>query len=323
MISSLLEFKKYIESIDALLSIYIYNKKISEAINYFEDQLEKAKKISNPNKKYKVNNRLYSFIEYLKILESANPNMLLNKIYLINDNIKEYSLTNDEINVASSFHLINIFYKCDTYFYIDYFIDLFHNLNLYYYIKINKADLSIYQYNKNKEKDIFTCKITNENKIIEEYENIRKKYKDIIIIHGNSVFLNKLKSITDKDSNKLNNVHIEYDFLSKESCYEIYENELMLKNYQLLDNRLKELNNEKCNTDIFLFGKLKVEIKEAIESYLLKELYIEDKKLEKLKTFVDDSYFNFKIIPIKSIKEGDIGDIFIKNYNGLLGIKYF
>ena len=30
--------------------------------------------------------------------------------------------------------------------------------------------------------------------------------------------------------NKLNNVYIENDFLSKESCYEIYEKELMMKN---------------------------------------------------------------------------------------------
>jgi hypothetical protein len=312
----LLEFKKVIESTETLISIYIYNKKISEVINYFEDQLNKAKSISNPVKKHKINNRLFNFINYLK---NITEDIIINKIYFINDSIKEYDLTKKEIEIANEFNFINIFYKCDSYYYIDYFIDLFHNLDFIYHIKINKGDLFVYQYNKTKEKNIFNCKINNESKIIEELDNIQKKSKDIVIIHGNSVYINKLRNIQDK----LSNIHIHDNFLSKESCFQIYEDNLMIKNHILLENRLKELNNHNCNTDIYLFGKLKIEIKEAIESYLLKELYIEDKKLEKLKTFIDESYFNFKIIPIKSLIDGDTGYIFIKDYNGLMGIKYF
>jgi hypothetical protein len=316
----LLELKKEIDTTESLLSIYIYNKKISEVINFFEEQLEKAKKISNPIKKHKINNRLFNFIGYLKNnIEQSDDNTIINKIYFINDSIKEYNLTKKEVEVANLYNFINIFYKCDSYYYIDYFIDLFYNLDLYYYIKINKSELFVNEFNKNKERNIFNCKISNELKIIEEYDNIRKKYKDIIIIYGNSMFINKIKNMEEK----FNNIYITNEFLSKESCYEVYENELMNKNYLLLDNRLKELSNEKCNTDIYVFGKLKMEIKEAIESYLLKELYIEDKKLEKLKTFIDESYFNFKIIPIKSLKDGDIGFQFIKDYNGIMGIKYF
>ena len=47
------------------------------------------------------------------------------------------------------------------------------------------------------------------------------------------------------------------------------------------------------------------------------------RKLEKLKQFIDESYLNFKIIPIQVIKEGDIASKFIKDYNGLMGIKYY
>ena len=312
----LLEFKKEKETTETLISICIYNKKVNELINYFENELDKAKKISNPVKKHKINNRLFRFIELLKTIDE---NSIINKIYLLGDTIIEYELNKKEIEVAQLYNFINIFYKCNIYFYIDYFIDIFYNLNFNYYIKINKNELFTYQFNKNKEKILYNCKITSELKIIEEYNNIRLKYKDLIIIHGNSVFINKIKNMEDK----LNDIYIQNEFLSKEDCYEVYENNVMIKNHLLLDNKLKELNNDKCNTDIFLFGKLKMEIKEAIESYLLKELYIEDKKLEKLKTFIDESYFNFKIIPIKTIKEGDIGSIFIKDYNGIMGIKYF
>ena len=68
---------------------------------------------------------------------------------------------------------------------------------------------------------------------------------------------------------------------------------------------------------------LKIEIKDAIESYSIKELYIEEKKLNKLKEFIDHTLLNFKIINIKSLENNDIADSFIKNYNGIMGIKYY
>ena len=97
----------------------------------------------------------------------------------------------------------------------------------------------------------------------------------------------------------------------------------MKKNHILLEKKLKEIQNEKTNLDLFLFGKLKFEIKDAIESYLIKELYIDEKKITILKKNVEESYLNFKIIPIKSIENGDIADNFIKDYNGIMAIKYF
>ena len=66
-----------------------------------------------------------------------------------------------------------------------------------------------------------------------------------------------------------------------------------------------------------------MEIKDAIEAYSLKELYIEERKLDLLKDILEPEYFNFKIILIKSFQAGDIGDKFITDYKGLMGIKYF
>ena len=91
----------------------------------------------------------------------------------------------------------------------------------------------------------------------------------------------------------------------------------------LLDKRLKELSNPNTNLDLFVFGRLKKEILEAIESFSVKELYIEERKIIILKDCLDDSHFNFKIIPIISLKEGDIGSKFIDEYKGLMCIKYY
>ncbi len=66
-----------------------------------------------------------------------------------------------------------------------------------------------------------------------------------------------------------------------------------------------------------------MEIKEHIENYMLKELFIEERKIKILEGIVEKETLNFRIIPIRSLQTGDIGQEFIDKYNGLMGIKYF
>lgn len=310
------EYRYIEESTETLFSILIYDKKVCTVIKYFEDQLDKAKNISNITKKHKVNNRLFNFIKYLNE-QYADENIIINNIFLIHEKLIKYDLTSNEIETAKTYNMFNIFLKVNTSFYIDYFIDFFYNFDFIYTIKINKSDMSTIKINKTKEKELECKKITNEQKLIDEIEIIRKNhnYKDYIIIYGNTSYFNKINNIKE--------VIIHNDFLNKEEVYNLYENKNMKKNHILLEKKLNELKNEKYNTDLYVFGKLKIEIKTAIETYMLKELYIEDKKYDKLKTFVDKTYLNFNVITIKSIENGDIGEMFIKNYNGIMGIKYF
>ena len=309
------KLKEYIsidDSIETLYSIYIYNKKVKEVVNYFEDELEKAKKINNIIKKNKINNRLFNFIKYLN--DNYEEESLLNVIFLIHDKIILYELKKVEIEIAEHYNFPKIFVKCDTKFLIDYFIDLFYNLTFIYGIKINSNEYSTIKLNSNKMKIIQHGKVNNEQKIIELIDNIRKNenYKDFIIIIGNVKIPSNIK-----------NIIFSKDLLNNDAIYSLYEYEIMKEYNNLLRKRLDELKNENTNLDLFVFGKLKFEIKEAIESYALKELYIETKKLENLKKFISDEFLNFKIIPIKSLEDGDDAFNFIKNYNGLMGIKYF
>ncbi len=318
------EHSKITESTESLFSIIIYDKSSKSIVDFFEDQLEKAKKIINPVKKNKVNNRLFNFIKYIRDnYDEDNEKIMINNIFLIHDKIVNYPLTNEDIKTARTYDIFNIFIKCDTFLYVDYFIDLFTNFNFIYSIKMNKNDLSLIKLNKNKSKEIESLKISNESKIIDMVDKIRNQYnyRDVVVIHGNSLFLNK---INDTAMTLSKNIIINRDFLNNESIFSLYEDELMKKNHILLENKLNELKNDNCNTDLFVFGKLKFEIKEAIELYQLKELYIDEKKLENLKRIIDDeSYFNFKIIPIKSLENGDLASFFLKDYNGIMGIKYY
>jgi len=310
------DYKNINENTDTLISFLIINKNYNDIIKFIQDQLSKATKINNPLKKTKINDRFYSILKYIE--DNYNEEDIINNIFLVHNKLINYKLNDNEIKTSQTYNFNKIFLKCDTFFYIDYFIDLFYNFNFIYTLKLNKNDLFINQINKNKEKELENFKANNELKIYEEIENIRKNnnYKDTIIIYGNSPLLTKIDT-----TNK--NIIIEKDNLNRDQLYNLYETENIKKNHILLEKKLSDMQNPNTNLDLYVFGKLKIEIKEAIEMYLLKELYIEDKKLENLKKFVDNNFLNFKIIEIKSLKDGDIGYNFIKNYNGIMGIKYY
>lgn len=308
------KFTKINENHETLITIYIYNKNVLEIITLFEKELEKAKNISNPIKKNKLSNRYYNFIK--KIYDLGEEH-IINSIFLISDEIIEYKLDKNNINTIIEYKLKEIFYVVDTYYHISYLIDLFTNFDFIYSICLSKNNAQLIKLNENKNKIIFENKISNENELNELITICKNdyNYKNLLIIYGESNVLNKLEPtktyLVINEKKRYNEI------------YSIYQEKIYKNNLELLEKKLNELNNEKTNLDLFVFGKLKIEIKEAIETYSLKELYIEERKYELLQNIIEPEYFNFKIILIRSFQNGDIGYKFINDYKGLMGIKYF
>jgi hypothetical protein len=305
------------EKLETLITIYVYDIKIDEFLKKIQDQHLSALKINNPVKKHKLNNRYYDFLKYIEI--NYKEDDFINSIFLIDDKIFEYKLLTSDIKNAKEYNINKFYLNTDIIFNINYLIDLFNNFDFIYTIKLHRNEFEIIKINKNKEKKIIDNKISSESHIIENIEKIRidYNYKDLLIIYGIS---NYLKS-DNLEKNK--NILIIKEILNRNVLYSYYEDELMKKNHIELEKRLNDIQNIKTNIDLYIFGKLKVEIKDAIESYSVKELYIEDRKLELLKKFIDNDLLNFKIYSIKSLKSGDIAEQFIKDYNGIMGIKYF
>jgi hypothetical protein len=183
---------------------------------------------------------------------------------------------------------------------------------------VERNQIKLKKINSSKIKVLDIIKFVNEKNLVEIINEKIVEYKiDELYILTKTNFY---KSLLNEKNSKYICFDEEYsnDKLLEKIKINNYE-----KNHLLLEKRLKELSNPNTNLDLFVFGKLKKEILESIESYSLKELYIEERKLEILKGCLDESYFNFKIIPIISIKEGDIGSKFIEEYKGLMGIKYY
>jgi hypothetical protein len=282
------------EEMDTLFSICIFKKSYIELVSYFENQLTKLQKINHQKKRIILNERLYDFINYLK---QCDPTKIVNSIFFINQNMYEYHLTNQDITIAEEYNLHNPYYKNDTIFHIEFFKNFFCN-DKFYVIAYFDKKMTLHYYNPSKEKKIVQS-------IPQDIPNYLQSLKVMdIYVYG-------LKETKYK---KLEKIPTRNEF------FEMMEKEKMLENHQLLQKRLDEL---LINPDLYVFGKLKKEILEAIECYQLKELYIEQKKWIKLQEFCDPTLFNFKIYPILSLSKNDIGDRFIQEYNGLMGIKYF
>tara|TARA_Y200000002_G_C22682641_1_gene664707 strand:- start:2475 stop:3419 length:945 start_codon:yes stop_codon:yes gene_type:complete len=312
---NLKEFINIQENNETLITIYFYNIKKEEGILLVSKELNKVSVIQNLSKKKKLNDRFYN----LKLkLEKIPDNSVINSLYLINNDINEYKFTQDNIKTIIEYNLRDFYVKKDIFFDIDYILDLFYNFDFNDCCYINKNNIKFKKINQNKNKIILNDKFTNEKNLLDIVNNylLDKKINEILL-YGLSPYLKQLKN------EKNNKIIINDKDLDNNSINDFFYNRKYEKNNSLLENKLNELNNTNTNLDLFVFGKLKKEILQSIECYQLKELYIEERKLNKLKEFIDDSYFNFKIIPIKTLKDGDIASKFINDYNGLMGIKYY
>ena len=321
------ELKKFINirnTLDVLYTILIYNKSVPSILNDIEEQRIKAKNISNPVKKHKIMERLFLFENYLN--NNYNPDRntnteIINSIFLIDESVYRYDLTTEMLSIAKEYNMRNYFTKIDTFFHVEYLIDFFTNFYFIYHLKVNKNEASLTKMNKNKEKEMYNSKSITESGFNDLCNRVRNEYnyKENIFVSGNSPAL-FAKINSNINSNK--NIILKNENLSRNDVWDLYETELMKLNIVELDKRMIELNNPKY-VDLYVFGKLKVEIKEAMECYALKELFIEEKKFEKLKEFVPPECFNFKIYIIRSLEVGDSACNFINSYNGIMGIKYY
>lgn len=302
---------------ESLLSIMIYKKSYDWVIETVESTLEKIKKIDNPIKRGKLNNNYFNLKRFIEDFYNDNDNVI-SSIFFVNEKVYEYKLNKEECKVIEEYKIRDYLSYSEANYKNNYFYDLFNNFDFHYSFIIHKNEYIIKKWNQNKDKIVESGKISASIK--DNYENIRKVYN-----HKNNIYIYgvNLKSIKDISTYSNPKVILDKDDYGRNELTEIHEKEEVKANHILLESRLNDLQIE-SKIDLFVFGKLKFEIKDAIEAYLIKELFIQKEKYEKLQTFIEDkSAFNFKVYFIDKIENGDIGDTFIKNYNGIMGIKYY
>ena len=123
----------------------------------------------------------------------------------------------------------------------------------------------------------------------------------------------------EKIKNSIENIHLKK--LNNDNIIKII-NKLEIEKFQnlLKIEVLDQIKNPEFE-DKFLFGKN--EVGKGILNYMVKKLYIKPSLLRSLKKNTPSEYLNFKILEVDSIENGDIGENFVKDYSGIIALKYY
>lgn len=287
------DFKKYRDKSDSCYSIYWIDTKVSDAINQLKDIIANLnKKIKNNFKRKTANDILFNLRVYLE--NNYKPDDILNNIFLANKSIEDFILEKEELLIFKEWNLKKFYLSYSDRFDIDYLYNLFTKEKIWTALKIINQDAQILEITENKSRIIYNGNISG----------IDINTIKLDLICGISSEVKKLDGI----NKNLNN---------QEILQKIKENKI-LKNHLELDIILNNLENPKWKNKL-IFGKN--DIANALKYCEIKTLFCSTKNYKKIQKSLDD--INFEIIIIDKLKNGDTGDMFKINYDGLLGIKYY
>lgn len=286
-------------------TILIYGKLVNDVKKKLLDDLDKVnKRMKDAYKKKIINNRLYQII---KVLDSQfKDNDILNCIILSGRNLNYFTLSQNELKLCNKWNIKNFYIEYDDKFRIKYLKNLFSENKINLIFEFNGDVINIIELDKVKSRFIDKINVDNYNEILDLIEKNNPK-----IIHGIGSTIKKLKDLNNVYYKKLSSEEIN-DIINK---MEINESQNILK---------KEVLNQLSNPAFdnkFLFGKK--EVSNGIMDYMIKKLYITSSLMRQLRKNISKDYLNFEILEVDSLESGDIGYIFLKDYDGIIGLKYY
>lgn len=287
------------ESLDGAFTILMYELDKDELIKELKHKLGLISKIKNTFKKVKLNDRLY---EFLVQVEKSSIQSYSNVVLIGSTGPIIYKLDKKDIEILKEFSIPNFTIENSENFNIKWLVDLFENFKFYDIIINNSSGMTHWMGNLNKKK------IIKQNINLEYIKNLNSGW----------FFVGKIQP---EFKTKYLIEHYQNIMPWSEIIQNIEKYE-MGKKIVHLQEQLDKIENQ---GDKFIFGD---DIYEYIENYNVKELYIhynykkdfDNKIIEKCLI----SNINFNIIEINSISSNnDASQILLKNYSGLLGVKYF
>jgi hypothetical protein len=314
------EYRNENETLVTLVANHITNKVFLEKL---EQTHESCRKIGNSIKKHALCTAIFSFFKKVSERDENEMNHAIYFLYFNEQDGKtihiseEYPLSNQEKEVLREYQFRDYIYRTDVCFPLDEWKDIFTNFDFLQVVHVNQQQWKHQKMNQYKQKEICSGKISNESQLVEIVERVGREHckrNEKVYIYGQSNYFGKIR--------EMKNIYFRMEHFTREEVWKWKQDEQMKDYLQLLQERLQEMQDEK-KVDLFVFGRIKMEIKEHIENYQFKELFIEERKLPILKSMVSHDLLNFSIIPIRSLESGDIGERFIREYHGLMGIKYF
>lgn len=292
------------ESHTASFTLLMWNLDKDTLIAELKHKLALISTIKNQFRKIKLNDRLY---EYLVSIEKSSI-QLYSQVVLIGSETHIFKLDTKDISMLKEYSIPQFTIQNDEFFNIKWLIDLFENFKFYDVI-VNDAktnNLTHIQGNMGKKK------IIKQNVNLEYVKNLTTNW----FMVGKLLPQYKTKYLLEHWTNNSNNMNWT-DIMEK---IEILE---MKKKIDKLD---KHFDSMALNSDKYIFGQ---DVYEMIYQFNIKELFVHKKVMEDFNNKIAkkdlSSNLNFNIIEIDSFDndQSNKANIFLKNYSGILGIKYY
>lgn len=301
------QFEKTDSPREDLISFLVHDLTSSEWIDRLYQQLKKLQAIKNSYRRKEANDKLFSLITFLK--ENHQPEDIVNYICLIDKEIYLFKIPKKPLQVLKEYRIHNYNYYRDYAFKINIFKDIFHNWEWKHIVEWSSNGVEYYKITQFKKTIPELLPKDSIGELSSEINTISLG-KSIGIIHGRNSMLKKL-NVSDKW--KIYTTH-----LHREEIWTEFRKINLQQNNKLLDNVFQLMRTDDSK---LIIGE--TEMKQAIEYYMVKEVYCSENMLEKLKSLANPDYYNFNIIIIGCLEKGDSADIIERDYGGYIGIKYY
>jgi len=300
-------FDKFKEDKDKFESLYIfviYELSKEEMEEKFIKMFKQLDGISDSKKKGFLKSRIFDF---KKNIEMYKDN-IINGIFFVGESIKYFELDKYYLETLKMFKMPKLNYIYDKHFNIKWLKDLVIDRNYTNILKIKNNDISITRVTPIKQLVVYSDTQKSMNLIEIINNKIDKDNK--FLIHGSSIHLKQLPE-TYKNKNCLG---IFLKELNLDEIIETIDRFTYEENIKELEIWLTKLLDPKEGHKL-VFGN---DIEELTEQGYIETIYCTIDNKEKFLKFN-----NVNIKYVKSYKNGDFIYNFSKNYNGVLGIKYY
>jgi len=286
-----------------LYTFCFYKTHVTDTIIYLANLLDKINSMKDNFKRKLANDRVYGLKSYLELME---PTQKINAIYLVDDKNKPmgFSLEKSQIEILSEFKIPCSQYFCDDGYNIEYIQKLVSSTEIVNVISIDGTSGKLIQIDsvKNKHHDstsnLDTLISTNKAELIFGTPNTIQAFQ---------------KKYPDKQY-----------FCGKLSNDQIWEQIIINTNVKTQEKFNTEVLTQMTHPDkidLFVFGRKNV--REAILSYAVKKLFVTSDIFAKYKINIPAECFNFDVIIVDKNTSGDYGDTLIKNFDGVIAVKYY
>ncbi len=286
-----------------LYTFCFYKITVADIQVYLSGLLDKISSMKEPFKRKIANDRVYGLKSYF---DTQDINLAVNAIYLVDVANKPigFSLDKSHIQVLTEFKIPTTQFFCDEYYQIKYLQKLVSTTELVNVVLIDGTNGKQIQIDSVKNKHFDQ---TN------NLDNLISRINPELIFGTPSSIQNLQKKYPNKQF-----------YAGKLSNEQVWNQVVAISNgktqAKFNADVLSQLDNlEKIG--LFVFGRKNV--REEILVYSIKQLFVCSEIYTKFKTNISSEYWNFEVNIVDKVSPGDFGDVLLKNFEGVVAVKYY